>query len=42
MFKDLRNIMLAIARAIVAMKDITSVILFVFMMYAVIGLQVRI
>jgi len=42
MFPDLRKLLLSIGRSFVSMKDITMIILFVFTIYAVIGLQVSI
>ncbi len=42
MFTDLRKILLSIGRAMMAMKDISSVLLFALVMYAVIGLQVSV
>jgi len=40
MFPRIKNILLSIGRAVGIMKDITSVILFIGIIYAVIGLQV--
>lgn len=41
MFPELRKIMISIGRAVIAIKDIVSVIVFSFVMYAVIATQVN-
>ncbi len=39
-FPALRNILLSIGRAIIAIREITTIIIFLFIIYAVMGLQV--
>ena len=40
MFPALKNILLSIGKAIGAMKEISTIIIYVFIIYAVMGLQV--